>query len=252
MPVKYVIMQYVLFKSAAEFQLKYGRGNIQEFRTFVCFIVDWYQTLTDTLKGLLIDTGEITWFNQSQRFSPGKCGGIYRIHSQDVIIWLRESEVQQSLVLGVWGCCQNVRGYCSHKPQCNATTSPARSVLITIITLHFPFDFVNVNILHLNIYEYNAWSESLSVCCSLCYVTWCPLATGIVASKCSSSRDASLVTRYFHHNKIYLQWICKVNSQLWCCLWHQWLVESPQKLCQWSAPAFVTHEITCHGAYVAL
>ena len=83
--------------------------------------------------------------------------------------------------------------YCSHKPQCIVTTN--RSVLITIITWHFQFRPVNVSILHLK-YEYRARSESRFACYSHCYVTWCPLTTGIVASQFPSSRDAVLVTRY--------------------------------------------------------
>ena len=40
------------------------------------------------------------------------------------------------------------------------------------------------------------WSEKLFVFFSHCYVTWCPLTTGIVASQCPLARDAALVT---HH-----------------------------------------------------
>ena len=54
---------------------------------------------------------------------------------------------------------------------------------------------VNVNILHSK-YEYGAWSESRFTYYSHCYVTWCPLTTGIVASQCPSADDASFVTRY--------------------------------------------------------
>ena len=113
-----------------------------------------------------------------------------------------------------WGvCCHNARGrvrnrksnpegvsprdltYWSHKPECIMTTKPDRSVLITIITWHFQFRPVNGSILHLK-YDYRARSESRSACYSHCYVTWCPLTTGIVASQCPSARDAVLVTRY--------------------------------------------------------
>ena len=85
--------------------------------------------------------------------------------------------------------------YCSHKPERIVTTKPDRSVLITIITWHFQFRPVNFSILHLK-YDYRARSESRFACYSHCYVTWCPLTTGIVASQCPSARDAVLVTRY--------------------------------------------------------
>ena len=84
--------------------------------------------------------------------------------------------------------------YCSHKPECMVTTNPDSSVSISIITWHFQFHPVNVSILHLK-YEYRAWSESRFACYSHCYVTWCPLTTGIVASQFPSSRDAALVKR---------------------------------------------------------
>ena len=110
-------------------------------------------------------------------------------------------------------CCPNARGrvrnrksypegvsprdltYCSHKPECIGATNPDRSVLIPTITWHFQFRPVNVSILHLK-YEYRARSESRFACYPHCYVTWCPLTTGIVASQFPSSRDAALVTRY--------------------------------------------------------
>ena len=85
--------------------------------------------------------------------------------------------------------------YCSHKPECIVTTNPDRSVLITIITWHFQFLPVNVSILHLK-YEYHARSESRFACYSHCYVTWCPLTKGIVASQFPLSRDTALVTHY--------------------------------------------------------
>ena len=85
--------------------------------------------------------------------------------------------------------------YCSHKPECIVTTNPDRSVLITIITWHFQFRPVNVSILYLKD-DYRARSESRFACYSHCYVTWCPLTTGIVASQCPSARDAVLETRY--------------------------------------------------------
>ena len=81
-----------------------------------------------------------------------------------------------------------------HKPECMVTTNPNRSVLITIITWHFQFHPVIVSIPHLK-YEYRARSESHFACYSHCYVTWCPIMTGIVASQFPLSRDAALVTR---------------------------------------------------------
>ena len=79
--------------------------------------------------------------------------------------------------------------------ECIVTTNPDRSVLITIITWHFQFRPVNVSILHLKD-DYRARSESRFACYAHCYVTWCPLTTGIVASQCPSARDAVLVMRY--------------------------------------------------------
>ena len=122
-------------------------------------------------------------------------------------------------VLGGGGggcCCHNARGrvrnrksnpegvsprdltYCSHKPECIVTTNPDGSVLITIITWHLQFRPVNVSILHLKD-DYRARSESRFACYSHCYVTWCPLTTGIVASQCPSARGAVLVRRYLMH-----------------------------------------------------
>ena len=110
-------------------------------------------------------------------------------------------------------CCHNARGrvrnrksnheadrprdltYYSHKPECIVTTNPDRSVLITIITWHFQLHIVNVSILQLK-YEYGARSESRFACYSHCYITWCPLTTGIVDPQCPSARDAVLVSRY--------------------------------------------------------
>ena len=86
--------------------------------------------------------------------------------------------------------------YCSHKPVCMMTTNSDWSVLITIITSHFQVHPVNASILCLK-YEYCARSESRFACYSHCYVTWCPLTTGIVTSQFPPSRDAALVTRYF-------------------------------------------------------
>ena len=91
------------------------------------------------------------------------------------------SQIPRALARGIW---RSVR------------TSPIyRSVLIPIITWHFQFHPVNVSILHLK-YDCRARSESRFACYSHYYVTWYPLTTGIVASKCPSARDAMLVTRY--------------------------------------------------------
>ena len=69
------------------------------------------------------------------------------------------------------------------------------NVLITIIRWHFQFHLVNVSILHSK-YEHGAGSGGRFLCYSHCYVKWCPLPTGIVASQCLSARDAALLTRY--------------------------------------------------------
>ena len=53
----------------------------------------------------------------------------------------------------------------------------------------------NVIILHLK-YKFCSRSERRFACYSHCYVTWCPLTTGIVTSQHPSSRDAALVTLY--------------------------------------------------------
>ena len=52
---------------------------------------------------------------------------------------------------------------------------------------------MNVRIVNLK-GEYDTGSESRFICPSHCYVMWCPLTTGIVASQFPSSRDAVLVT----------------------------------------------------------
>ena len=58
--------------------------------------------------------------------------------------------------------------YCSHKPEYIVTTTPNRSVWITIITWHFQFHIVNVSILHSK-YETGARSENRFSCYSHCY-----------------------------------------------------------------------------------
>ena len=75
------------------------------------------------------------------------------------------------------------------------TTNPDRSVLIPIITGHFSFQPVNVSILNLKD-EYGTRSDARFTRFSHCYVTWCPLTTGIVISL-PSSRDAVFVTSFF-------------------------------------------------------
>ena len=95
------------------------------------------------------------------------------------------SQIPRALAQGIW---RTVRTSI-------VTTNPDRSVLITIITWHFQFRPVNVSILHLKD-DYRARSKSRFACYSHCYVTRCPLTTGIVASQCPSARDALLVTRY--------------------------------------------------------
>ena len=54
------------------------------------------------------------------------------------------------------------------------TTKHDSSVLSTIITWHFSFHPVNVNILHVK-GEYGAQSESRFTASPHCYVMWCPL-----------------------------------------------------------------------------
>ena len=100
-----------------------------------------------------------------------------------------ETESQIPRPCALW---QPICGSCT-KPECIVTTNPDRSVLITIITWHFQFHLVNVSILCLK-YEYGAWGESRFACYSHCYVIWCPLMTGIVASQCTSASDAVLMT----------------------------------------------------------
>ena len=82
-----------------------------------------------------------------------------------------------------------------HKPDCIGTTNPDRSVLITIIARHFQFHPVNVSNLHVKGAYVLEAIESHFTRFSHCYVTWCPLTTGIVASQYPSSRDAVLVRR---------------------------------------------------------
>ena len=110
-------------------------------------------------------------------------------------------------------CCNNARGhvrnrksnpeavrlrdgtYFSHKPKCIVPTKPNRLFLMTIISWYFQLQPLNVGILCLKD-KFGAWNESHFACCSHCYVTWCSLTTGIVASQCLLSRDAVLVTCY--------------------------------------------------------
>ena len=83
--------------------------------------------------------------------------------------------------------------YCLRKPDCIVTTNLDRLVLIPTITWHFSFQPVNVRIVNLK-GEYDIGSESRFTCPSHCYIMWCPLTTGIVASQFPSSRDTVLVT----------------------------------------------------------
>ena len=104
-----------------------------------------------------------------------------------------------------------------------------------------------------------------------CYVTWCPLTTGIVASQYPSPRDAVLVRRCvtplisacLNTAKVILpqQNIFTTNVRTWMkvltllltviiggifhkqCQWLAWRV-------WWHVLAFVTHEITWRRAYV--
>ena len=78
----------------------------------------------------------------------------------------------------------------SHGPSCIGTTNPDRSVLITIITWHFQYHPVNVSNLHVK-RCICARSESRFTRSSHCYITWCPLTTGIVASQFPSSEMCS-------------------------------------------------------------
>ena len=113
------------------------------------------------------------------------------------------SQIPRALARGIWRTVRTRErerereikfiGLFGNKPECMVTTNPDRSVLITFITCHFEFHAVNVSILHLK-YEYRARSESRFACYPHCYVTWCPLMTGIVASQFPSSRDAALMT----------------------------------------------------------
>ena len=124
--------------------------------------------------------------------------------------------------------------YCSHKPECIVATNPDRSVLITIMTRQFQSCPMNVSILHLK-YQYLARSESRFACYSHCYVTWCPLTTGVVASQFPSSRDAVLVTCYltpfispclnFKTISTALKVIYKESANIIEGFCHQWLLE---------------------------
>ena len=98
------------------------------------------------------------------------------------------SQIPRALARGIW---RTVRTSSSALWQ----QTPPEPVLITNITWHFQFRPMNVSILHLN-YEYRARSESRFTCYSHCYVTWCPLTTGIFVWQFPSSKDAALVARY--------------------------------------------------------
>ena len=96
-----------------------------------------------------------------------------------------------------WGVSPRDLTYCSHKSVCIVTTNPGGSVLIAFISCYFQFRPVNVSILYLRC-QYHARSESRFACFSQCYVTWCPLTTGIVTSQ-FPPRDAALATRHLTH-----------------------------------------------------
>ena len=106
------------------------------------------------------------------------------------------------------------------------TTNPDRSVLIPIITWHFSFQSVNVDILNLN-FEYGTRNESRFACYSHCYVTWCPLTKG----RCA--RDAlpqafdigvfkyvnnSITTKYIYNESANLNDNCDdaFDNNDWC------------------------------------
>ena len=77
------------------------------------------------------------------------------------------------------------RTHCSHKPECIVTINPDRSVLIMITTWHFQFHPVDVSISLLK-----GEARVIFTWYSHCYVTWCPLRTGIVTSQYPLSRNA--------------------------------------------------------------
>ena len=113
--------------------------------------------------------------------------------------------------------------------------------------------------------ENSPGSESLFVCysCRCAYPLWWPLTTRIVTFQRPSSRDAVLVTRYptplipaclnplklFYHNKTYLQWICELNWQLWCCFSYQWLVEFPINSALFCTETMMTRARLRHTLY---
>ena len=133
------------------------------------------------------------------------------------------SQIPRPLARGFYILFAQTRLHCDNKPW------------------HFSFQPLNVSILNLK-GKYGTWSESRFTCSSFCYIMWCPLTTGIVASQFPSSRDAVLVmcflkplastflnvVKQFYHHQTFWQWICKLNRQLWCCFWHQRLMESPK------------------------
>ena len=158
-----------------------------------------------------------------------------------------------------------------HKPDCIVTTNPDKLVLIPIITWHFSFQPLNVSILNLK-GKYGTRSESRYTCSSHCYIMWCPLAMGIVTSQFPSWRDAVLVmcllkplasaflnvVKRLYHNKIYLQWICKLKLTIVMLLLTPMINRITPELCQWLALcvwwhmlAFITYTMTCNQAYVA-
>ena len=96
-----------------------------------------------------------------------------------------------------WGVSPRDLTYCSHKSVCIVTTNPGGSVLIAFISCYFQFRPVNVSILYLRC-QYHARSESRFACLSHCYVSWCPLTTGIVTSQ-FPPRVAALATRHLTH-----------------------------------------------------
>ena len=128
-------------------------------------------------------------------------------------------------------------------------TNPDWPVLITIITWNFYFQPRSVGILHLK-GRYSAGSESHSTCCSHCYIAWCPLTTGIVASLCLLSRDAECVMHRPNRSR-YLNAV-KAILTLWNMFTINMRTSFKLKLFIWPQWAYEAHwngDSDCYGSY---
>ena len=134
------------------------------FPTHIC--ITWPQWVNE-VKGLrpilegLVTIQEGAWERGSQTTRPPGRGIWPSVRTSSRVLW------QQTRQIGL-------------NPDYNMT---------------FSISTLNVSILKQK-GEYGTQSESRFTCCSHCYVMWCSLTMGIVASQFSSSRDTLILTPF--------------------------------------------------------